>query len=58
MGGTGRWGMIGGSAVGRKGIAPEKVGEEAAEELIRGLEGGGCVDEVNVDKHSPLSISL
>jgi RNA 3'-terminal phosphate cyclase (ATP) len=42
-------GMIGGSAVGRKGIAPEKVGEEAAEELIRGLEGGGCVDEVNVD---------
>ncbi|EDR11018.1 uncharacterized protein LACBIDRAFT_316113 [Laccaria bicolor S238N-H82] len=38
-------GMIGGSAVGRKGIAPEKVGEEAAEELIRGLEGGGCVDE-------------
>lgn len=51
-------GMIGGSAVGRKGIAPEKVGEEAAEDLIRGLEGGGCVDEVNVDKHSPLSISL
>ncbi|PPQ66889.1 hypothetical protein CVT26_009829 [Gymnopilus dilepis] len=39
-------GLIGGSAVGRKGVPPEKVGEEAANELIRGLENGGCVDEV------------
>lgn len=39
-------GMIGGSAVGRKGLAPEEVGREAAEELLRGLNAGGCVDEV------------
>ncbi|CAA7267984.1 unnamed protein product [Cyclocybe aegerita] len=38
-------GMIGGSAVGAKGKEPENVGEEAAEELIRGFEEGGCVDE-------------
>ncbi|TFK42806.1 RNA 3'-terminal phosphate cyclase domain-containing protein [Crucibulum laeve] len=38
-------GMIGGSAVGRKGVQAEKVGEEAAEQLIAGLENGGCVDE-------------
>ncbi|KDR81391.1 hypothetical protein GALMADRAFT_134834 [Galerina marginata CBS 339.88] len=39
-------GMIGGSALGTKGLSPEKVGEQAAEELIRGLNEGGCVDEV------------
>lgn len=39
-------GMVGGSAVGRKGLDPAKVGEEAAIELMRGLDGGGCVDEV------------
>lgn len=39
-------GMIGGSAVGKRGVDPEKVGEEAAGELIRGLEADGCVDEV------------
>ncbi|GLB35179.1 putative RNA 3'-terminal phosphate cyclase (RTC), insert domain [Lyophyllum shimeji] len=38
-------GVIGGSAVGRKGTDPHKVGEEAAEELLRGLRSGGCVDE-------------
>jgi hypothetical protein len=39
-------GMVGGSALGRKGIDPAAVGAEAAMELIRGLEAGGCVDEV------------
>lgn len=39
-------GFIGGSAVGTKNVPPEKVGEEAAAELIKGLEEGGCVDEV------------
>lgn len=39
-------GMIGGSAVGRKALTPEEVGREAAEELLRGLDSGGCVDEV------------
>lgn len=39
-------GFIGGSAVGTKNVAPEKVGEEAAAELIKGLEEDGCVDEV------------
>ncbi|EAU88418.1 RTC domain containing 1 [Coprinopsis cinerea okayama7 len=38
-------GFIGGSAVGKKGIDPQQVGAEAAELLVKGLEGGGCVDE-------------
>ena len=40
-------GVIGGSAVGSKCVDPEKTGEEAADELVRGLNEGGCVDEVN-----------
>ena len=39
-------GIIGGSAVGSKGVDPEKTGEQAADELVRGLNEGGCVDEV------------
>lgn len=39
-------GIISGSAVGTKGIPPEKVGEQAADELVKGLKAGGCVDEV------------
>lgn len=38
--------MIGGSAVGVKNRSPEAVGAEAADELIKGLDEGGCVDEV------------
>jgi RNA 3'-terminal phosphate cyclase (ATP) len=38
-------GIIGGSAVGRKGLNAKGVGAEAAKELLRGLERGGCVDE-------------
>lgn len=38
-------GIIGGSAVGKKGIAAKDVGAEAAEMLVKGLENGGCVDE-------------
>ncbi|KIM49015.1 hypothetical protein M413DRAFT_438174 [Hebeloma cylindrosporum] len=38
-------GFIGGSAVGTKNVSPEEVGEEAAEELIKGLQEDGCVDE-------------
>jgi RNA 3'-terminal phosphate cyclase (ATP) len=38
-------GMIGGSAVGNKNKTAAAVGEEAANELIKGLEAGGCVDE-------------
>ncbi|KAJ6513780.1 RNA 3'-terminal phosphate cyclase domain-containing protein [Mycena vitilis] len=38
-------GMIGGSAVGNKKKDAAAVGEEAADELIKGLEAGGCVDE-------------
>ena len=37
--------VLGGSAVGSKGKKPAKVGEEAAEELLRNLAYGGCVDE-------------
>ena len=39
-------GIIGGSAVGMKGTAAEAVGEEAATQLVRGIDAGGCVDEV------------
>lgn len=39
-------GLIGGSAVGRKGVDAFKVGAEAAEELIKALGQDGCVDEV------------
>jgi RNA 3'-terminal phosphate cyclase (ATP) len=39
-------GVIGGSAVGSKGVDPEKTGEQAADELVRSLNEGGCVDEV------------
>ncbi|TFK25025.1 RTC domain-containing 1 [Coprinopsis marcescibilis] len=38
-------GFIGGSAVGRKGVEARDVGEEAAIQLVKGLENGGCVDE-------------
>lgn len=41
-------GVIGGSAVGRKGLDAVQVGEAAAAELVRGLEAGGCVDEVRL----------
>ncbi|KAJ3728887.1 RTC domain-containing 1 [Lentinula raphanica] len=38
-------GIIGGSAVGTKGIDAHLLGETAAQDLIRGLDAGGCVDE-------------
>ncbi|KAL4065444.1 RNA 3'-terminal phosphate cyclase domain-containing protein [Scleroderma citrinum] len=41
---------IGGSAVSEKGKSPEQVGKEAAEELLRNLEYGGCVDEYLQDQ--------
>jgi len=31
--------------LGSKGLRPADVGEEAAKELLRGLDAGGCVDE-------------
>lgn len=37
--------LIGGSAVGAKKLSPEDVGKAAAEQLVKGLEEGGCVDE-------------
>lgn len=47
-------GIIGGSNLGKKGVAlgktgaaASKVGKEAAEELLRGLAADGCVDEVS-----------
>lgn len=38
-------GIIGGSAVGKKGASAASKGEEAARELVKGLTNGGCVDE-------------
>lgn len=39
--------IMGGSAVGKKGVDPSDVGKSAVEELFRGIEMGGCVDEVS-----------
>ena len=36
---------FGGSALGRRGVDPARVGREAAGELVRNLAHGGCVDE-------------
>ncbi|KAE9407102.1 RNA 3'-terminal phosphate cyclase [Gymnopus androsaceus JB14] len=38
-------GIIGGSAVGNKKIDPSVLGKNAAQDLLRGLNAGGCVDE-------------
>ncbi|KAJ4501743.1 RNA 3'-terminal phosphate cyclase domain-containing protein [Lentinula lateritia] len=38
-------GIIGGSAVGNKGTDASLLGEKAAQDLLRGLNAGGCVDE-------------
>jgi RNA 3'-terminal phosphate cyclase (ATP) len=37
--------ILGGSAVGKKGLAATAVGEAAARELLENLDHGGCVDE-------------
>ncbi|KIJ17252.1 hypothetical protein PAXINDRAFT_167996 [Paxillus involutus ATCC 200175] len=42
--------LIGGSAVATEDKKPENVGEEAAEELVRNLKHGGCVDEYLQDQ--------
>ncbi|KAL1730111.1 RNA 3'-terminal phosphate cyclase domain-containing protein [Schizophyllum commune] len=38
-------GILGGSAVGKKGVSAASKGEEAAKELLKALDNGGCVDE-------------
>ncbi|KZT44174.1 RNA 3'-terminal phosphate cyclase [Sistotremastrum suecicum HHB10207 ss-3] len=42
--------ILGGSALGQKGKTPEAVGSEAADELVRNLSHGGCVDEYLQDQ--------
>ncbi|THG99269.1 hypothetical protein EW026_g3051 [Hermanssonia centrifuga] len=42
--------ILGGSSIGLKGKDPETVGQEAADELIRNLNHGGCVDEYLQDQ--------
>jgi RNA 3'-terminal phosphate cyclase (ATP) len=42
--------IIGGSAIGQKGVEAEDIGREAAEELIQNLKQGGCVDEYLQDQ--------
>lgn len=37
--------VLGGSGLGSKGTGAASVGRDAAEELVRAIEGGGCVDE-------------
>jgi len=36
---------IGGSALGKKGLAAEQVASKAVDDMIRNLDAGGCVDE-------------
>ncbi|KAF8919535.1 RNA 3'-terminal phosphate cyclase domain-containing protein [Mucidula mucida] len=43
-------GIIGGSALGKKGLEASAVGRAAAEELLRGLNADGCVDEYLQDQ--------
>ncbi|KAL0947295.1 hypothetical protein HGRIS_013413 [Hohenbuehelia grisea] len=43
-------GVIGASALGRKNLPPYEVGETAVEELLQGLNAGGCVDEYLQDQ--------
>ncbi|KAK7049216.1 hypothetical protein VNI00_005817 [Paramarasmius palmivorus] len=38
-------GMLGGSALGKKGVDALEVGKEAAAELVKAIEAGGCVDK-------------
>lgn len=42
--------VLGGSALGSKGTAPATVGKEAADELIKAIKGGGCVDKYLQDQ--------
>ena len=42
--------LIGGSAVSTREKKPDTVGEEAAKELVRNLDHGGCVDEYLQDQ--------
>ncbi|KIM58697.1 hypothetical protein SCLCIDRAFT_1218385 [Scleroderma citrinum Foug A] len=42
--------LIGGSAVSEKATTPEQIGKEAAEDLLRNLNYGGCVDEYLQDQ--------
>lgn len=42
--------LYGSSSLGSKGVAAEKVGEDAGVKLIKMIEDGGCVDEFIQDQ--------
>jgi len=42
--------ILGGSSLGSKGTDPATVGRDAADELIKAIKGGGCVDEYLQDQ--------
>jgi len=42
--------VLGGSAIGKKGVEPADMGESAADELLRNVAHGGCVDEYLQDQ--------
>ncbi len=46
-------GVIGGSCIGERGKPAEEVGEEAARELLRGLNTDGCIDRYSADQIVP-----
>jgi RNA 3'-terminal phosphate cyclase (ATP) len=50
--------ILGGSALGSKGKDATAVGEEAAEELIRSINAGGCVDEYMQVRYFPICSRL
>ena len=47
---TGTGCILGGSGLGSKGTDPATVGRDAADELIKAIKGGGCVDEYLQDQ--------
>ena len=47
---TGTGCVLGGSGLGSKGTDPATVGRDAADELIKAIKGGGCVDEYLQDQ--------
>jgi RNA 3'-terminal phosphate cyclase (ATP) len=48
--------ILGGSAVGRKGLDAAEVGEAAATELLQNLNHGGCVDEYLQVRLAPVTL--
>lgn len=42
--------ILGGSALGRRGESPNQIGVKAADEILRAIKSGACVDEHGQDQ--------